>query len=246
MVSINDLKFNDICKYKFGILLKIIFTCFLVVGFNLYSYSSPPLHHGDTVIELRSSDKYLEYIDKPDFDYSREETQAPLNFIQRILYWFFKTFDAKPVKYIIYVILTGILIFVIYKIIGYRYSGFRYNSQNIKRPEFKIFEENIHDIDFVSEIKSALKNKNYRLVIRYKYLYVLKLFAEKEIIIVQPFKTNIDYLREIKQRGFGNDFNMLTYIYEHAWYGNFAISESTYNSFNATYNMIEKTINENK
>ena len=47
-------------------------------------------------------------------------------------------------------------------------------------------------------ISEAESNNNYRLAIRYYYLWLLKGLSEKEIIDYDPEKTNSDYQYEIK------------------------------------------------
>jgi integrase len=61
-------------------------------------------------------------------------------------------------------------------------------------------EEIIQSMDIKSLITNALKDENYRLAIRYHYLYILQQLELKKIIDWELQKTNHDYQREIKDK----------------------------------------------
>lgn len=86
-------------------------------------------------------------------------------------------------------------------------------------------ENNIYETDFKSLINNAEENNNYRLVIRYYYLWLLRSLSEAEVINYDVEKTNNDYYLEIKNERTKNDFSYTSYLYNYIWYGEFDIDE---------------------
>jgi len=90
------------------------------------------------------------------------------------------------------------------------------------------------DIDITSEtdlqakIKEALNQNNFRLAIRYQYLYLLQLMSQNGIITYHKEKTNSDYRYEIKNQALAQAFDYTSYIYDYTWYGGFEMNEYQY------------------
>ena len=59
--------------------------------------------------------------------------------------------------------------------------------------------------------------------------------SEKSIIDWNPEKTNSDYWYEIKIESLKNDFSYLSYLYNYIWYGEFEITESSFESMKKTF-----------
>ncbi|PKA99494.1 uncharacterized protein DUF4129 [Flavobacteriaceae bacterium MAR_2009_75] len=97
------------------------------------------------------------------------------------------------------------------------------NLVNLSEEEHIIKNENIQKL-----INDAVATKNFRLAIRYYYLYVLRLLSEKELIVWELQKTNNDYLKEIELENLKHQFSKITHLYDYIWYGDFAIDESKF------------------
>ncbi|WP_051200374.1 DUF4129 domain-containing protein [Flavobacterium subsaxonicum] len=100
--------------------------------------------------------------------------------------------------------------------------------------------ENIHEMDFSSLIDQTKANADYKLAVRYYYLWLLKKLSNREIIDWHWDKTNTDYLYEIKDTLLRNDFEYLSYVYDHSWYGDFPVDEK---NFAKAERAFKKTIN---
>ena len=100
-------------------------------------------------------------------------------------------------------------------------------------------EKNLHLVDFEKLIKQSIQSGERRLSIRYYYLWLLKKMSEKQIIEWDAEKTNSDYVYEIKNEQFKNNFNYLSYLYNYIWYGEFDIDDVTFEKAKASF---EKTI----
>ncbi|MCP4054376.1 DUF4129 domain-containing protein [Mesoflavibacter sp. CH_XMU1422-2] len=89
-------------------------------------------------------------------------------------------------------------------------------------------ENNIHQTNFKALISEAESNNNYRLAIRYYYLWLLKGLSEKEIIDYDPEKTNSDYQYEIKTPEISEQFAYTSYLYNYIWYGEFNVDQTQF------------------
>lgn len=89
-------------------------------------------------------------------------------------------------------------------------------------------ENNIHATDFKTLIKDAENNNNYRLAIRYYYLWLLKKLTTAEIIEYDVEKTNSDYHNEISTQSLKEEFSYTSYLYNYIWYGEFDVNEEQF------------------
>ena len=131
-----------------------------------------------------------------------------------------------------------VIIFVIYlivKVIINKEGGWIFGKSAKKIKVSEITEEDIHSMDFSSAITKAKNEKNLRLANRYYYLWLLKSFSDKEIIEWDIEKTNADYLNEISNLELKNEFQFLSYVYEHSWYGEFELTKSDFERTETTF-----------
>lgn len=181
-------------------------------------------------------------------DYATEEfvyeTIAPKettkwdNFKAWVLHWLDRIFsfggegNATAFEIILKTLALLIVLFVVYlivKAILNKEGGWIFgksSKKKIKVAEFQ--EEDIHNIDFKAIIEKSKSANNYRLSIRYYYLWLLKRMSDSNIIEWDIEKTNSDYLYEIQRAGLKEDFQYLSYIYDYSWYGEFTIDETLF------------------
>lgn len=103
-------------------------------------------------------------------------------------------------------------------------------------------EEIIKNQDIEALIDLALKDKNYRLAVRYYYLLTLQQLSGKELIDWQAQKTNHEYIYEIKNNDLRAQFGKLTEVYDYIWYGNFEVDENAFAKAQLAFSKINKEI----
>lgn len=108
---------------------------------------------------------------------------------------------------------------------------------NYSEEEQIIKNENISEL-----IADAVKQKNYRLAIRYYYLLALKNLTESNNIEWKPQKTNEDYIKELHTSNFKFDFENITKIYDYVWYGEFNVDAFKFESLKLPFESLNKTI----
>ena len=82
---------------------------------------------------------------------------------------------------------------------------------------YEVENDNIHEIDFETEIQEATRKKNYRSLCRLLYLQTLKRFSDANVIDWKSYKTPSQYSREVNDE----EFTTLTNHFLRIRYGNF-------------------------
>lgn len=103
-------------------------------------------------------------------------------------------------------------------------------------------ENNIHATDFKKLIENAEKENNYRLAIRYYYLWLLKQLTQAEIIEYDVEKTNSDYQNEITQNQIKKEFAYTSYLYNYIWYGEFNVSSTEFDQAKHAFTKFLKSV----
>lgn len=107
---------------------------------------------------------------------------------------------------------------------------------------FSDISEDLNSINFNKKIEEALLKNDYRLAIRWQYLKTLFLLDKKNRIIFAPFKTNIDYNNEIKDKELRLKFGNLSRIYEYVWYGKFVLNIDKYQKHSSEFESFDKKL----
>lgn len=69
------------------------------------------------------------------------------------------------------------------------------------------------------DLEEAIQKEDFRTAIRIYYTMILKALIEKDLIIWEKKKTNLNYLFELQGRGEKQEFETSIRIFEWVWYG---------------------------
>lgn len=111
-----------------------------------------------------------------------------------------------------------------------------YTGQGASKLQYNVLDENIHEIDFESEIQNALNQNDQRRAVRLVFLYALKILSDKQYINWEQGKTNHDYVNELKDENLRPGFDELSYYFDYAWYGNFNVTREVFDKVNGVFN----------
>lgn len=100
--------------------------------------------------------------------------------------------------------------------------------------------ENIHEIDFESEMEEAIRVRNYRLAVRLLYLSCLKNLNDQHVISWQMEKTNSAYINEIPEGNRKQSFRLLTRQFEYVWYGDFPIDLDSFQNIQSIFQQFKQ------
>lgn len=205
----------------------------------------------DRVFASDFQSKYQE----DDFDYSKTKARKSLweKFIftvEKYLNRLFGDFSIRVNDWttkIFYLFCGIVIIAVVYlliRVIMKKEGKWFFSKKDRKiNPEVNPLEENIHEIDFEKTILKYEKQQEYRMAIRYQFLWYLKSLSDQEKIDWHPKKTNSDYLNELNGENRKN-FEKAVYIFDHIWYGEFPIDEMKYHNLLPFFQSLKSTTHE--
>lgn len=151
----------------------------------------------------------------------------------------FLVFLYKSLPYLIIATAVGFIIWVFYKL----NPGVVFLKEKEMGEVFYTEEEEIIKTQNIKElIKKALDENNYRLAVRYYYLYIIQQLSQTGLIHYEFDKTNTDYLNELDQASIKDDFKQVTHLYDYTWYGNFDVSETDYSRAQQLFIALENKI----
>lgn len=196
------------------------------------------------------------YRNDPKFDYELVESNPGWwddfkawlgNLFLRFFEWIFGVDEAAGalavfLRLLPYLLLVLLLFLFIRFFMNANFSGAA--PIRGKKPLVTLSEEEhiIKNEDIQALIQKALDARNYRLAVRYYYLYVLQLLSEREFIDWQLQKTNHDYEKEIKTPDLQKAFSKITRLYDYIWYGDFEIDQSQYERVELVFADVRKIV----
>ena len=100
---------------------------------------------------------------------------------------------------------------------------------------FADLEQDPARLDLDGMLATALASEAYRRAVRLTYLKALRDLSEQGFLRWRKDKTNHAYLAELAPRPLRASFSELTYLFEYAWYGGFAVDAATFARVRAAY-----------
>jgi len=188
----------------------------------------------DSVIKKLQEDDSFWYV-KADLPKKKKEVQQKAEYLP---WW-----RQQWVRTIIWgLIFVGFAIAIILFLAGSNIHLFRKKSKREQIVDAEEISEDIFAINYQKEIDKAVSIGNFRLAVRLHFLQLLKSMSERNIIRYQQDKTNFDYLMELHNTSYYDDFFRVTRNYEYSWYGQFAVSEDAYRQIELAFNSIKKKV----
>ena len=166
--------------------------------------------------------------------------------IRRFLDWLFSSGGEEQstsgviVKRIVATIVILFFIYMVVRAILNKEGMWIFGRSRKKITAMDSTQEDIHQMDFQKLTAETKQAGDYRLAVRYYFLWLLKRMSDREIIDWHWEKTNSDYLYEIKNQVLRKDFEYLTYVYDYSWYGDFPLDDKAFAKAEKTF---QKTIN---
>jgi hypothetical protein len=233
----------------FKFLITSLFLFLAVQSFSVHADQLVPvkkirqLKSDSSKLQLRHFDaqKIKAYQQQPDFKYD-QTVSIDDSLWNKFWAWFWRQFrgiatanySASLFRYIIIAAFIALIVFVVIKFTGVDFKLFTGKSKAIIIP-YTESSDNIHEIDFRTEIDKAIMSANYRMAVRLMYLLSLKKLNSQNLIDWQPEKTNQTYIKEIIDPHKREQFSLLTTQFEYIWYGEFFIDKENFNLLKNSY-----------
>lgn len=220
---------------------------------NTVSRDSVPVirYEAPVYTERKLDDGFKKKYDDDDFVYEKKPKAKTWwdrfwEGVRHVLEWLFSSNGKEEstsgliFKRILAVIVIVFLIYMIVRAILNKEGMWIFGRSRKKISAHDITEEDIHQMDFRKLTAETKQAGDYRLAVRYYFLWLLKRMSDREIIDWHWEKTNSDYLYEIKNQDLRKDFEYLTYVYDYSWYGDFPLDEKAFLKAERTF---QKTLN---
>lgn len=190
------------------------------------------------------------YLDNKDFDYKREQTRNYMSefrdWLENLIMEFFKITKREQVSRLVDILLNaiyGVIILLVVYLIAraiFRKEGRWIFSKKIKIINDKdLYIASEVDIEQIDQLVLKYKGDgNYRMAIRYYFIWLLKQLAERNIIKLESDKTATDYAYEINDRATKNDFQYAAYLYNYIWFGEFDIDKTAFEAAEQAFKKI--------
>ena len=221
-------------------------------NYEIESKNNSAIKIFDTIQTTKYEAKFQNKYQTVDFNY--QQNPIVKTFFQRFISWLSQKIasifnisnSSKTHKYasnlviFLAVIIVGVAVYFIIKIIKNKEGHWIFGKSISTNINYSDLENNLQTVDFEKLIAQTNLDGNFRLEIRYYYLWILKKLAERNFIVFNAEKTNSDYLNEIKSDKIKSDFKYVSYLYNYIWYGEFTITTDNYNnSKNAFLKMLQ-------
>jgi hypothetical protein len=235
--------------------------CFLIFSFgcmgvlNAQTNTMPKDSSNLSFIEIKK-DRIEAYKKKAAYDYNTKKNNITwwddfkgwvFNSIENILRKLFGYDITSQTLVVFFRILIysaiGLLLFLLLKLfLNVSTRSFISAKGNSPLVVFTEEEEIIQSKNIPELIQKAIVQNNFRLAVRYQYLWSLKQLSEEKLIQWEQQKTNDDYLAELENNEIYDLFSKITRIYDFVWYGNFEIDKNRYASIAPVFSSINQKI----
>lgn len=212
------------------------------------AYADSTVHEVDSVaVHVRQFDQTSldSYKARADFQY--EEQPVDVSWWQRFKQWIRYKLAELMSREGTYTLLKNIgiivgiaaLLYLVIKLLGMDAGGIF--SRKSRPADLAVAEhiENIHGIDFATELQKAIETGNYRLAVRLLYLDCLKKLSDSGLIEWQPAKTNAAYVAELNAGTVQTAFKRLTRQFEYIWYGDFGINRQHFSQLHEAFQQFD-------
>lgn len=151
-------------------------------------------------------------------------------------------FSAPLTKIIFWLLAAFLVLFIIVKLFFAEGFFLRQSATAQIKPLQEEEQNDPISVDYNRLLKHAIKNGDYRLATRYLYLQSLQQLIVAGAIIYSQDKTNYQYLMEISNQPYRQEFSLLTLRYEYAWYGYFLLDEASFTALQKKFTSFNKQV----
>jgi hypothetical protein len=148
-------------------------------------------------------------------------------------------FDIGLVKLLIWGLAIFGVLFILYQLLAGQQNLFYKN----KKLEEAVADDpaDTRGLSPLILSQQAAARGDYRMAVRYNYLYILQLMGEKGLVVLEPQKSDAHYQAELRGKPPASDFSTITLQYEYVWYGEFSLNTEQYQSIAAGYRKFIET-----
>jgi len=202
--------------------------------------------HTPTAAEWRSvtSGEDFDYRNHTEEGIQPKESGNKPNILARALDAIIRFLASTGGQYLIWTLVVVTVLYGIYRlVIGNGSFLFGKNSKKLSGTETsESEEEDLMGVNWENRLQQAITSGDFRLAVRYSYMYLLKMMQERQLIDYRNDKTNYEYAHELENTKYKQPFRKLTRQYEYAWYGQYPLSQASFTEYFNEFQDLKKQI----
>lgn len=191
-----------------------------------------------------TSDKAFSY--KNDIETAQTPKEYKPGVLEKIFGAILAFIGSKQGNILVWIIVIGIVTFVIYRVFLHKDSFLFDRNKKIKTntaPEQED-EKDLTATNWETLLHDAVNKNDLRLAVRYSYMRLLQIMQQRSLIQYRIDKTNAEYYSELNDPSYKQPFRQLSRQYEYTWYGHFALSPTAYNEYKNLFDNMKKQLGE--
>lgn len=150
--------------------------------------------------------------------------------------------DLGRLKYVWLILVVGIFIVVLVFLWPYFKTLNKNGNSSLVIEDEQPEEAALRAANLKEALEQALSRGDYRQAFRIRYLEVLQKMVLNNIIDYRKERTNMEYLRQIKDPSVHQLFKALTLYFEEVWYGEMTADQAAFNRMSEVFTNIMKAI----
>jgi large-conductance mechanosensitive channel len=145
-------------------------------------------------------------------------------------------------NFLAFILVVGVVFFIVKAILNKEGGWIFGRDSKAETIDHTNVEAKLQLANFSELVASSRKNGDYRLAIRFYYLWLLRKMSDKKLIEWDINKTNMDYLYEIQNKGLRERYSYHCYVYDYIWYGEFNLAEEEFRKVETSFNETLRSI----
>lgn len=193
-----------------------------------------------------SDERWSQVKQDKDFIYRYEqpevkpETKAPKKsntpFLVRI-------FSSGVFKFILSMLALGLVLYIIYKIVeNSQFNYFKRQAIPVGLSNDSAKNTGSTD-DLEALLQLALQKNDYRSAVNLMYRQTIHQLHERQLIDIEPDKSNWAYVQEYSKHRPDKEFAKLTRYFDYIWYGAFSVNEETFKQIHTSFARFNNALN---
>lgn len=189
----------------------------------------------DSVVKAWQKDEAFAYANDAEYWQPRRREDKPG--------WVTRRVQSPGFEIFLLCLLGAILLYAIVRIIAENNLQFFYRSAK-RLPAKSAAEPNPLEDDLEGQLQHYLQTKQYRQAVRYLYLKSLRLLNDQGLISYQNHQpvTNWEYWQQLNGKPQSRPFRDLMMAYEKVWYGEFPLTDRTFERLHQYFEDFYKTV----
>lgn len=215
-------------------------------------FDSIPRYTAERAFKMDAYKDIIKRYESDDFVYSeniKDRVSALQRILSRISDWLGSIMPDNPYKfrdefgYLFAFLALIALAFILYKVLYNKNQYFiKHGQEKDELDTLAYVERNLMNSNLEPYIKDAIDQENYALGIRYLQLSNIQKLAYSGHIRWKQSKTNTEFANEIQDNALRQGFLDCTKIFDHVWFGKFALNASDFSRYKEIFDQYQHQI----